>query len=469
MYSGIFNITDDNQLAEALGVTDFYNMAALKDGLEVAAKKRVKANNVLSYRSIADLYRLPNLMDMCERVQLVKFADVMKGAEFLALTKDDMVEYMKKCADYSGISEDELLQAVLLWMDNNEPSMELMQMVKLQDCSKEVLQSASRHNAMPQEALELICKRLADSSACSKTLQTMAYVTRDKFYIEDKFGYVRELHGQFCAPRDTPMQEIKGTCSYDNGYVWITKRTLLKFIYSDNSFETIHLRTHIQHEIQASIVHQSKLYYVDTHTQSLECYDFETKRWSNSHFARCQESKEWHVAAVANDLYFLNDELTLYILWENLLVELETQLSISEIEHSVKAMVAVDRWLYILLDSYCTEGELEICCWNTKANVWTHISTSGNDLPARWFVPSSVAVYKNKIYIIGSVPKLTVSEQGHEIVRLKHLYKFDFKTEQMTNFSKLVEFLPSTFENGEFMFSLCPLNINSELLENKSE
>ena len=127
MYSGKLEIMDDSQLQEAIAVSDYLQMAALKSTLDHEAKHRVVPSTVLSWLMFADVHNLPLLTDMCNRIQVLKFREVVQNAEFFKLSKEDLMQYMQKCQKHPAITRDDLLMAAMTWMQENEPLDDLLE------------------------------------------------------------------------------------------------------------------------------------------------------------------------------------------------------------------------------------------------------------------------------------------------------------------------------------------------------
>ena len=149
MYSGILQFADDLAI-EVIAASDYFQMDALKEALDQKYKYHVYPCNALSWAKIADLYGLPLLTDMCDRIRLVKFKQVVKHNEFCDLSKGEVLKYFMKCKEYSGICNDDLLEAALKWIDNNEPFPELLQQIDFTKCPQSTLKAAVNHPAMPQ-------------------------------------------------------------------------------------------------------------------------------------------------------------------------------------------------------------------------------------------------------------------------------------------------------------------------------
>ena len=121
MYSGILQVGDNDLIHEIIGASDYFQVTALKEALDIKYKGEVVPSNVLSWAKVADLHSMPLLKDMCDRIQLVKFTAVIENDEYVKLSSDEVLKYFEVCKLYAGISSDDLLQAALKWMEENEP------------------------------------------------------------------------------------------------------------------------------------------------------------------------------------------------------------------------------------------------------------------------------------------------------------------------------------------------------------
>ena len=454
MYSGKLQIKDDRQLQEAIAVSDYLQMTALKNALDLKAKHRAVPGTVLGWSMFADTYNLPHLTDMCDRIQVLKFREVVKHEEFLQLSKDDIAKYFKKCEQYSGTSHDDLLKAVLAWTERNEQWPELIQPI-MKKCSqslndmvnhppmaklKHLQTEQSRTNNLREQSLtyqdsedqifshENCCVKsaikenphnqsptdkkpqrqplmLSKSKDSSKLQQTLAYRTSDKCLLVDEDGGLREFKPT-CWYDWTP-DNPHSICRTDQGFdIWIkdtstgcdiVETTLYKYTTTDGRIKKISDKYNRKPGIELSIFHHNNLYIIPSATSKfMVCYNMDKNEWSLILLpAQVHGVTAWRAAAIRNNLFFMNSKLNLYRLTSGHLEKMETKINRS---FPVKTftMNAIHNWLYFIM---LHTGKITTYCYNPAANLWTTVNSSLKGLLPRSL--DSATVFGNKIYATG--------------------------------------------------------------------
>ena len=106
-------------------------MIALKEALDQKYRYQVDASNVFSWENVAGLCNMRLINATSEMILVVKFMEVIQHKEFIERSKDEVMACFKACKLHSGISNDDLLQAALKWMEDNEPFPELIEQLDL--------------------------------------------------------------------------------------------------------------------------------------------------------------------------------------------------------------------------------------------------------------------------------------------------------------------------------------------------
>ena len=218
MYSGILQLPNDELANEIIAATDYFQMTALKEALDRKFRYHVYPCDVFHWAKIADMFNLPKLTSICDRIQLVKFKEVVKHKEFCELPKDEVLKYITKCKEYSGIYNDDLLTAALKWVDNNEPFPELMQQIDLEKCSQGTLKAAAKHPAMPQN---IIAQLENFDNGKRETQPTLVYVMIEEGIMVDNGAQLRSLHKYEIDHEQECDLDPHRVCYTDNGYVFI--------------------------------------------------------------------------------------------------------------------------------------------------------------------------------------------------------------------------------------------------------
>ena len=382
MYSGVLKLTDDeNLLQETIAASDYFQMTALKEALDLKAKYHVTPSNVLNWSKVADLYSLPHLKNVCDRIQLVKFVEVIQHEEYCKLSKHEVLMCFKKCKDYSGISSDDLLQAALTWMERNEPSLELIQEIDLRECSQNALKAVMNHSAMPQNIVTLLenCDKVKPEKQ-----QTMVYVTENECIMLDKNAQRRVLEGYGYEEIIYDFLNSYKVRYTNNGYVVVDieivtgdngdqygVQTISK--YDATKKETTKLtETEEDCGVDFSIIHKDQIIIVTGHTES-ECfvsYDLKDCFWSKIAWPKDTQSErkcEWMAAVAGDDLFFINDHLQLYRLDNGNLKRIHAEHSTSYSKMRLFSITAVHRWLYIF--AMADDNDFKVYCYDTASGI----------------------------------------------------------------------------------------------------
>ena len=438
MYSGVLQLSDNDLIYEVIGASDYFQMTALKEALDIKYKGEVVPSNVLSLAKVADLHSMPLLKDMCDRIQLVCFTEVIKNDEYAKLSSDEVLKYFEMCKLYAGISSDDLLQAALKWMEENEPFPELMQQIDLMKCSPSALEAAVNRSDTPQDIVALIKK-------CNITKQqkqqSLVYMTCDGCYAVDKTGQCREFEAY---DDKCDIDDVYNVCNTDNGYVFIkeehsfekgtghelVRRSVFKYdaIKKDTtqlpgvSVLRLDFGRLMKGNIAFSIIHKDKIYTTSQYEHDhLLSYDMKDHLWSKIPFPKESYRDRWTAAVAGDDLFLMNGQLHLYRLRQGKLERINTELNKSNSTMLFFSMTAVHRWLYIFAVPYmrCDDDDeddeddkddgddfevREVHCYDTASGIWTNIPVE-----CFWihnseagFASSSI-MFGNKIYFINNI------------------------------------------------------------------
>ena len=407
MYSGILQLKDDDLVQEAIAASDYFQMTVLKEALGLKYKYQVAPSNVFSWAKVADLYSMPQLKDMCDRIQLVKFKEVIKHEEFSGLSKDDVVEYFKRCKQYLGISNDDLMQASLTWMEANESFPQLLQEVDVKKCTPRALEDATNHPAMPPNVVTPIAN--CDDRNQEKH-QTWVYLTSEDGVIVDTND---EMHVLFTySPFVYDMSEnTYRLCVTENGYTAIEQQSgpfdpltrLTVFQYDATKQENT---TSQELQVEESCfeflaIHKSSIYMAHNHGPSdILVYDMKDNIWSKVQVPEESSARCWRAAVVGNGIFFLSSQLHLYCLCEGKLERIFSEFNKSSFEMDFFSITAVHRWLYIFAG--VSEKSFNVHCYDTESGIWTDISLTRSRLED-WDQESSESsiMFENKIYFVG--------------------------------------------------------------------
>ena len=436
MYSGILQLKDDDLIQEAIAASDYFQMTILKEALDLKYKYTVVPSNVFTWAKVADLYSMPQLKDMCDRIQLVKFKEVIKHEEFSGLSKDDVVEYFKRCKQYSGISSDDLLQAALTWMEDNETFPELIQQIDLKKCTPSALENVLNHPGMPQN-IGAPTENCEDRK--QEKQQTMVYVTNETGIIVDANGQMHALHHyDFSNDYETFSNTFK-VCYSDFGYILVKEEwredndqerhdvgddeeghaQISISRYDAVTKETIHLPgAEVKVPgVHFSIFHNDKIYMFSYHMSgAILFYDMKDHLWSEILIPDDSSGKRWRGAVVGNDLYFLNSKLDLYRLHKGKLERICTEeLNIyffrDYVEFQHISITAVHRWLYIVA---ALGKKIDVYCYDTESGIWTDVSVDFAFRHDTGPGDDSSVLLENKIYFTRCPERWEVSLQLYE-------------------------------------------------------
>ena len=333
MYCGILQLNDENLVQEVIAATDFFQMDGLTKDLEVKYKYKVVPSNVLSWAKVADMYNLLILKETCDRIQLVKFKEVVKCEEFHKLSKEEVLLYFKKCKPYSGISSDDFLHAAVIWMAENEPFPELITQIDLKKCSQSALKAAVSHPAIPPSVITRLKNCKKGRRKKQEKQQTMAYITSRECVFVCKNAQLRWLHKYEEFDHLTFMDTHK-VCYTCKGYILVKDAKVddlevdecyaraTNYQYDEANKELTQLPGAAVKEsgVWFSIIHKDRMYMVsDCERDYIFFYDMKKCFWSK--LLVPEESKtstnQWSAAVVVNDLFFMNNQLHLYRLGKN--------------------------------------------------------------------------------------------------------------------------------------------------------
>ena len=417
MYTGVLNITDE-QLQEAVFVSDFFHIKALTNALDEQAKYCVTPSTVFLWQEMAKFYSLPLLTEQCERIQMLKFVEVVKHQEFLKLSKGEVVEYFQICLPYvDQIGHDVMLAAALKWMDSNESCHELLSQVQLQKCSDTKLAAATTHSAMTQELVGTIQDVITIKTNSKPELRrTMAYVTDKLCLVVDDTGQLRRLAGHYAMTFTSIWFHM--FCPIENGFIWILDDhhseyenmvycSLQRFSASTRQLESIPGRRLKPRGTTLSATHKNKIYLIPFLDQDyIECYDFDARQWSQIRIPRPIPGAVWKAASIGDDLYLFNNYLRLYKMLGDTIEMIPTPIPRFTNSYDIH-FVAVHYWLYIMvtfLEDRESNKALIGWCYNTKKEIWTNLPTT---LTCRTPCSGRSFLYENKLYLAecGSSPR----------------------------------------------------------------
>ena len=415
MYTGILQLTetDDEFVQEIIAACDYFQMTALIEAFDQTYRHRICPSNVLSWSKVADLYSLPLLMEMCDRIKFVKFKQVIKQRQFLKLSRDEVLMYFRKCTQFLEFCRNDLLWAALIWMDNNEQFPELVQLIDLDRCSRRALEAAIGRAVMPQLIATQIEGVLEKRDMKQDKEQTLVYIAYDESVIVDKYECLCLLD-KFNFDYDTDEMTTYNVRYTDDGYVFVheitdddskVQVTIRKYDTVKGEFTTLPGEKVKKLGITYSIIHKSNFYMISRYDKdSVFCYNMKTHVWSEiSVPAECSDHlHSWKGAIVGDDLYFMDRELHFFRYSEEKFERIRTEMKRTDIkEHSrVRdfSITAVHRWLYIFAMTYDRE-DLQVYSYDTTSGIWTDILIDfsfGHDLGCM-----TTTMFGTKIYIAG--------------------------------------------------------------------
>ena len=359
---------------------------------------------------------------MCDRIQLVSFKEVIMHEEFPELPKEDVLKYLKKCKQYSGISSDDLLHAALKWMDHNEPFSELIQQVDWKKCSQTALKSAAKHPAISQNT---VAQYENFDGMMQEKEKTVAYITYDECVIVDNDAQLRILD-QYDYDLDDESDFIPYRfCYTHNGYVFIkdeifdrnipyqARTTIVKYDAMKEEFTNLPGVGIRRPEIEFSVIHQERLYIVPWNNRDhISVYDMKAYCWSNLFIPEeCRDHLSSFTGAVAGEnLFFMDNRLHLFRVGKENLERIHTEIKLKHQEFKFNYnhvhffnITAVHHWLYIFAKEYRIDKG-QVYCYNTISGVWTTIPVFFRMDHRNFFSFSSVLI-ENKIYFAGSVDR----------------------------------------------------------------
>ena len=416
MYSGILklNSATDDMIMEVAAASDYFQMAGLKESLDQKFKNQVELSNVFHWAKVADMYNLPQLTSMCDRIQLLKFNHVVKHKEFCELPKDEVLKYITKCKEYSGICNDDLLTAALKWVDNNEPFPELMQQIDLEKCSQGTLKTVGSHPAIPQN----ICTQNEKHLGIKQGKETLAFITAEKCVVVDQDGEMRQLDEFVVSSED--MDATYSTCYTHNGYVCINeiptrdyskaKVSIVKCDAQTQHRENLPGQRMIKTGTDFSVIHKEKLYLIGCIIGSILIYDLKKCVWSKLPLPEeCKKhTKFCKGAVVGDDLYFMDNRLHLFRVKENKLERIQTEIKRTKAKKTdsrvpVISLAAVHhRWLYIFTKETGTD-KIQVHCYDSALDTCTDAPESFFYVGDKEISAVSTVLLENTIFFAGRV------------------------------------------------------------------
>ena len=318
MYSGILelNSATDDMIKGVTAASDNFQIAELKESFDQKFKDQVDSSSVFHWAKVADMYNLPQLTSLCDRIQLLKFQHVVEHKEICELLKDEVLMYIKKCKEYSGICNDDLLNVALKWVDNNEPFPELIQQIDLDKCSEDTLEDVESHRAVPQNIVAQNEKHLGTK----QETETLAFITNRECVVDQ--------HGDMCQLDKFIVAQVRdnyGTCYTPDGFVCVRKITAGKngkVKVSVVKYDAVkQQRRNLPGEIFTesgpafSIIHKEKLNLIGRHaTGNILVYDLKKCAWSKLSLPEeCRDHMKCCKGAVVGDeLFFMDNQLHLF-------------------------------------------------------------------------------------------------------------------------------------------------------------
>ena len=416
MYSGMLqlNCATDDMIKEVTAVSDYFQMAGLKESLDQKLKNQVDSSNVFHWAKVADMYNLPQLTSLCDRIQLLKFKHVVEHKEFCELPKDEVLTYIKKCKEYSGIGNDDLLTAALKWVDNNEPFPELIQEIDLDKCSQVTLKAVKSHPAIPQNS----AAQNEEHVGAKQEKETLAYISNRECVFEDQHGEMRQLD-KFIVPHDALSSSTYGTCYTHDGYVCIEEVSggdNTPVFVSISKYDAVRQQQRklpgaiLSESTTFSIVHKEKLYMIGKYeTGAILIYDLKKCGWFKLPLPKeCRKHIEYCTGAVVGEeLFFMDNRLHLFRVGKNKLERIQTSITrtkAKEIDSLVPdiSLAAVHRWLYIFTKESGV-ANVEVNCYDTALGTWTDIPVSFSVNETSIMQPVSSVMFENTIYFLGHV------------------------------------------------------------------
>ena len=412
MCTGILQLGDDDLLHEVIAASDYFQLTALKEGLDLKYKYHIVPSNVFNWAKVADRYNMPQMTDMCDRIQLVKFLEVVQHDEYRELPKVDVLKYFEKCKQYSGISSDDLLQAALTWMKLNEPFPELIRLIDLSKCAESTLETAANHPAMPRNIVPVT---EFDETVEDKE-QTLVYVTDDRSVFVDRSGQQRVLleieygspfsfatNHRVCHTNDGYMLIDEAIFQDNNQKHW--KTYIAKFDTTKDELEILPGDYEGKTNVCFSIIRKDKVFVFPGLDNYLLSYDLKENMWSKIVLPEELEKDLYipscEAAVIDDDLYFTDSRgsrLCLFRLHEGKLEQIQTDFQQPDAEIDYVSITAVHRWLYIFART-ARDTPLHVHCYDTSSGIWTDIHVDFS-IHHEMDVPSSM-VFENKIYFLG--------------------------------------------------------------------
>lgn len=111
-YTNKVNINDEN-VGEILSLADYYQILDLMLSCSSFMENLVKKENVLDHLHLALKFRLDQLTLKCKKVISTGTLDVLKSAEFLLCSQDELIEILS--IDTSSCVEREIFDACIKW------------------------------------------------------------------------------------------------------------------------------------------------------------------------------------------------------------------------------------------------------------------------------------------------------------------------------------------------------------------
>ena len=144
MYSGTITIPK-GQLMETMIAADYLNLLELKKMCLKEVPGILHTSNVISWFKVSEKMQLDSIRKTCLKLMSNFISKVTEETEFLDLSSNEIVDFVKELC-INGVASDDLLKSVILWLSydvtNRVSNMEdLIHLVQLEHCSNKTLKS----------------------------------------------------------------------------------------------------------------------------------------------------------------------------------------------------------------------------------------------------------------------------------------------------------------------------------------
>ncbi len=139
LYTGFINLTIDNA-NDVIAASKLLKLESLYRTCEDHLNDVANVRNCITLYRVAKLHGMGGLTDKARKLMLEKFTDVVAGEEFMAMTEQELIEYIQS-DELCLPNENEVFAAVVAWVghdpDKRKPCMDaLIEHVRLPYCTE---------------------------------------------------------------------------------------------------------------------------------------------------------------------------------------------------------------------------------------------------------------------------------------------------------------------------------------------